>query len=326
MTKVVVICPGGGATGGVELLHQLVDSLVSHGCEAAICYYPFSKKFSVPTQYAIYKCPVIEYSDINRKMDKVILPEVFTYLSTCFPSRNLYLWWMSVDNYINSNSWRYAYGNSFWPWNYAKINKNTFSEKFSGHLYQSEYAKLFIEKYNITSSHFNYMSDYINDEYLERGERVDYSMKENIVVYNPAKGIEQTSKILSLLSCVKCIPIVNMTRENVIDLLAIAKVYIDFGNHPGKDRIPREAAAMGCCVITNRRGSAGNSVDIPISENYKIDDHRFGFERLAAEKIIDVIQNFEEHKTKFDPYRKSIGSDKLRFDQSAQSLIYCLNQ
>ena len=47
-----------------------------------------------------------------------------------------------------------------------------------------------------------------------------------------------------------------MTPEQVVDLMSESKVYIDFGNHPGKDRIPREAVINGCCVITGVRGSA----------------------------------------------------------------------
>jgi len=42
------------------------------------------------------------------------------------------------------------------------------------------------------------------------------------------------------------------------------KLYVDFGKHPGKDRMPREAAVHGCCIITGRRGAAGNPFDIPI--------------------------------------------------------------
>lgn len=48
-------------------------------------------------------------------------------------------------------------------------------------------------------------------------------------------------------------PIINMTRDEVIRELQRAKVYIDFGNHPGKDRIPREAAILGCCAIVGKR-------------------------------------------------------------------------
>lgn len=48
-------------------------------------------------------------------------------------------------------------------------------------------------------------------------------------------------------------------------------IYIDFGEHPGKDRIPREAAMRDLIVITGRDGAAVNDVDVSIPKKYKID-------------------------------------------------------
>lgn len=59
-----------------------------------------------------------------------------------------------------------------------------------------------------------------------------------------------------------------------------SKVYIDFGNHPGKDRIPREAAISGCIVITGKRGAAAFAEDVCIPETYKFD------ESCAKKKIL----------------------------------------
>jgi len=63
-----------------------------------------------------------------------------------------------------------------------------------------------------------------------------------------------------------------MPREEVIKLLQKAKVYIDFDYHPRKDRLPREAAILGCCVITRKRGSAKFFEDVPIPDEYKFED------------------------------------------------------
>lgn len=323
MKKIIVICPGGAATGGVELLHQLVDSLILHGCDAAICYYPFFKKFQIPPQYQKYKCPVVEYSIAKKKSSNIILPEVFSYLSNNFESNKVYIWWMSVDNYKKSGSWKFAIKNYFLPWRYKSINNKVFGKKFDGHFYQSEYAKDFLEKHIVNN--IWYLSDYLNLEYLSRGKEINYSLKENLVVYNPAKGITQTNAILPLLKDVQVVPIVGMKRDAVMNLLERAKVYIDFGNHPGKDRIPREAAILGCCVLTNLRGSASNSIDIPISDFYKVDDYKDSFEVEAAEKIISILTNFNNHIINFDNYRKIIEKDKLLFEKSIESILPILN-
>ena len=48
-----------------------------------------------------------------------------------------------------------------------------------------------------------------------------------------------------------------------------AKIYIDFGPHPGMDRFPREAALAGCMIVTNTQGAAEYYADVPIPHKYK---------------------------------------------------------
>jgi hypothetical protein len=57
-----------------------------------------------------------------------------------------------------------------------------------------------------------------------------------------------------------------MSRKEVISSLTSSKIYLDLGIHPGTDRIPREAALLGCVIVTNKRGSAGNKIDVDIDE------------------------------------------------------------
>ncbi|MCX7738527.1 MAG: hypothetical protein N2Z80_03840 [Hydrogenothermaceae bacterium] len=75
----------------------------------------------------------------------------------------------------------------------------------------------------------------------------------------------------------------------MIDILKKAKVYIDFGNHTGKDRIPREAAMLECCVITGRRGIAKYREDVPIPENYKIEDKVENIPLILSKKYETVL-------------------------------------
>jgi hypothetical protein len=79
-------------------------------------------------------------------------------------------------------------------------------------------------------------------------------------------------KIIEFADGIKFIPIRNMMREDVINLLKEAKVYIDFGHFPGPERIPIEAAVLGYCVITGKRGYAGFYEDVSIPNEYKLED------------------------------------------------------
>jgi hypothetical protein len=62
----------------------------------------------------------------------------------------------------------------------------------------------------------------------------------------------------------KWIALENLTTIEMKKLIGKSKIYVDFGNHPGKDRIPREAAINA--------GSANNSIDLSINDEYKFED------------------------------------------------------
>ena len=44
-----------------------------------------------------------------------------------------------------------------------------------------------------------------------------------------------------------------MSANQVINIFKRTKIYIDFGYHPGKDKMPREAVLFNNCVITNQK-------------------------------------------------------------------------
>ena len=116
------------------------------------------------------------------------------------------------------------------------------------------------------------LSDFISSTFFD-GIETETIIRKNIVLYNPKKGVEFTQKIMDTCPEFEWIALQNMSHEEMKQTMLTSKVYIDFGNHPGKDRIPREAALCGCCVITGKRGSAKNDVDVKIPPSYKFDDN-----------------------------------------------------
>ena len=112
-----------------------------------------------------------------------------------------------------------------------------------------------------------------------------------------------------------------MSISEVQELLLKSKIYIDFGNHPGRDRFPREAALFGCSVITNKKGSAKNKVDVNIIEEYKFQDES----ELELNKIVDLINditiNFKSHHDNFNSYRTTILKDEKRFDLELKKIF-----
>ena len=49
---------------------------------------------------------------------------------------------------------------------------------------------------------------------------------------------------------------------------------MDFGFHPGQDRLPREAAILKNCIITNKEGSAAIFQDVPIADEFKFNERK----------------------------------------------------
>lgn len=314
--KLYVISPNRKTTGGVELLHQLVDSVNAQGGEAYIVYFPFSREHAKPSAYEKYNVPQAKYIECDDAQSVVLVPETLTHLLRRFKRSQLGIWWLSVDNYFGSQKLRFLAANKLWPGSYWVPGDNLDLL----HISQSYYGLDFLSKHNILSG--NLLSDYLNDEITAAIEQVSLSAKQNVVVYNPAKRPEQSRAILKKLDAeIEVIPLSGFTRVEMIAQLQRAKVYIDFGNHPGKDRIPREAAILGCCVITNRRGSARNVRDISIPDKYKIDDSLAGFESEAALLVKNLLLNYSGCLNDFAPYREAILREKAQFTEQVSQFM-----
>ena len=224
------------------------------------------------------------------------------------------LWWLSVDNYLHCLA---SFIDNFTNFVLTEkpLQKFFYFDDRDGnieHWVQSEYARQFIELNGIHKDHIYLVEDYMNQAFLKRSKSIDFSKKENIVAFNPKKGIETTKVIISQAPDIDWRPIQNMTPDQVQELLAKCKVYIDFGNHPGKDRIPREAALAGCVIITGKRGSAANDIDINIPTEFKFDE-KVTSPFSIIKKIREIFVNFEENFHKQRSYRDKILDDKSRF-------------
>lgn len=164
--------------------------------------------------------------------------------------------------------------------------------------------------------------DHLNKDFLE--EKFDISEKENIICYNVKKGFEFVSKIIEYSNKsnigLRFIPIVGLDRKGVISLLKKAKVYIDFGNFPGKERIPREAVMLGCCVITGKRGSAKYFEDVPIPEEYKFEDKYENIPNII-QKIQECLTNYENKLKDFELSREIIKNEPIRYINLLKSVF-----
>lgn len=336
-TKIFVMTPPNFVSGGPELLHQLVFQLRSIGYNAFTYYHPLYVKTEgelVSPLNDIYKNQIVT-SIVDDSDNIIIVPEIYSYFKTVFLLKNVQkiLWWLSVDNYFLDRS-RCVFPDSLIHLASRQINKfisknnkiditalsinlhknrkllnDKFLLQFSLHFVQSIYAKDKLLSEGIDDNKIFYLSDYLNDIYLNMDSE-NSADRENIVLYNPAKGYSFTKKIIKKAPHINFVPIINLTYNEVLELLKKSKIYIDFGNHPGKDRMPREAAMAGCCIISGKRGSAKNDFDLEIPKEYKFDSDNIE----GIIKMIDsCLTEYKSHYIKFNFYRNKIIHEKASF-------------
>ena len=315
-------CPAGLKTGGTELAHQLVFCLNQIGVHAIMAYYGEKHSVGVTKGFERYIDTSITLSEVEDSEENIlVIPESHPEFLKSFKKIKKYIWWMSVDNYLRYHNIlfsiiNYGFKNFLKSVKHGKFHFINYPLNNSiFHLYQSEYAKQFLKSKKINSIHR--LSDYLNTDYLNINCNTE---RKNSVLYNPAKGFKFTQKLMKAAPDIRWVPLQNMTTEQVKETLLHSKVYIDFGNHPGKDRFPREAAMCGCCVITGKRGSAKFFEDVPIDEEFKYEESTKTIPRIIS-KIRECLDNYKTESTKFNGYREFIKNEYQTFQDDVKSIF-----
>lgn len=318
MKNVFVLCPGNSVSGGPELLHQLVDEINnSQSARASIVYYPFKQSYKVPEAYSHYNIDIKTLNNIYDSDCTVVIPEVKTKYVKKFKGKNIAVWWMSVDNYLGLHWLGTSKEKLKHKWDILKGSKLAVNNMANvTHLVQSHYAMEFINSYGLPAV---MLSDFLNEEHLNSD--ITNPKRENVIAYNPKKGVALTQGLIASFPQFKFVPIQNMTSKEVKQLLNLAKVYIDFGEHPGKDRFPREAVMAGCCIITGRKGSALNNIDVPLLDKYKIYESDPEFNSKFKFLIDEIFENYSGNYHDFLDYRQKIINEHDIFKEQVTDYI-----
>jgi hypothetical protein len=290
---------------------------MANGHRAFITYYPFDQQFECPAQYQKYKTQQAAIEDDAENL--LIVPETLTGLLGKYKKINTAVWWLSVDNFEYQGPFSF-----FWLRRKAinlldmlKGKRITFisSLKNSNHFCQSYYAKDYLEK-----NHFLplMLSDYLSAEHFVQSNSF---AKLNQIAYNPKKGYLTTLKLINANPNLKFVPIINLSPAGVSQLLQSSKVYIDFGYHPGKDRVPREAALAGCCVITGRQGAASNISDVSIPQQFRLDENDPSFMENFCQAVEMAYFEYEATAQNYKKYIELIKNEKKLFEQQVKQIF-----
>ncbi len=323
-SKIFIIAPD-NKTGGVESLHQLCQLLNRRGLNAGIVYLKKpSEKLYPEYDYKVFE--KIEDSENNLLIIAEIYPE-FVYR---YKNIQKAIWWLSFNNapfekYIYPLNRISGFINKLFRKFIPKIHKRitmylfrkkrSLRKEFYGveHLFSCEYVKRELIQKKI--ERWSMLEDYI---FLSENNKKMEIKKKDLVAYNPKKGFRYTQRIIKNSHSLKFIPLVNMTKPELYNALKESKAYIDFGTHPGKDRIPREAILNDCIVITNKAGSAGNDHDVPIK--YKVDSKKEPLGEVV--KLIEgCILNYDNEIGEYSSYKKDLLGWKKFMEKQASDIF-----
>ena len=321
---VLIACPGNAMTAGPEAIHQLASDLIRLGHNAAVVYFPFSKEFETPKPYIKYQVPIIKYRDIKDEL--FIFPEIVTTYALKLRHAKAAIWWMSVNNYTCVR-YGYAWRDKLrYLKNVAKGLRPIGGMKSLSklkHYAQSNYALDYLKSNGINGQ---LLSDpipiYTSHDYLQSlQEKCSKATRSNTILYNPHKGKKVIDLLISYFPNWHFFPLSGFNREELANKFLGSKLYIDFGHHPGKDRLPREAAIHGCCVITGLYGSASNYLDVNIPSSYKIDPQVKSFLDTFKEKVSLIFNDFEKCSAEFSEYRETISQEQVEFEKQINQIF-----
>jgi hypothetical protein len=327
---VLIFCPE-YLNGGCEALHQLGYQIARHGGTAHMAYYaPFSRleldgdilrchagASPIPGYFARYQPQVLREARLGPDT-LVVLPEVLSALAAIpDPRYQRALWWLSVDNAIPENPALLD----------VPYRRRFFADPGLVHLHQSDYARALLHANS--AARYHALSDYTDPDFIRRGlidsENPPISERSNTICFFPNKGAELAARFIegrgALRHPVEFLPIRGMTKARVRDALFDARIYIDFGNHPGKDRVPREAAIAGAVVLLHAAGAARCFPDHPLPAEYLFTEDDVATGRLH-ETVNAICDEPEAHAGAQRMYRDSILHEHERFDLEVRSFFF----
>jgi len=287
MHTIVVVAPSNYKSGGPESLHLLANKLkYNFGLNSYIYYFPNPYQ---PTKDLLeeYKLdPIFNLEDHKNLI--LITFESYPFINFLqkFKKAKKIIWWLSVDNFYISLAYYSKKFRSKISKNLLKRSNNIFAllnidakkyvqsvlSNIDIHLVQTYYSFENLKFLKIPIDKIMFLTNHINKDFIYAAEQFNKTNKKNIVIFNPIKSNVFTKKILENLNKnnnIDIIPLKEKSKYEIINILKESKVYIDFGFHPGKERLPREAALLDNCILVSKRGSAAYYEDLPIPDGYK---------------------------------------------------------
>jgi len=310
--RATFLCPA-MTTGGPEAIHQAAQIMNEQGLPTDIAYYGGDSQLNFdggqvlvrpPSEnpctdaYAKYE-PVPCARFLLRRHHLVVLPEPLAVQAPLFSRASVAVWWLSVDNGLLGVE--------------AGIRRAFFADRSIIHLTQSAYAADFLRRNGVTASFP--LSDYTDPAFTSWAPSGPNA--ERAVAYNPVKGADVSAAFFAAHPDVRPLPLQGMTKAEMVATLRETMIYVDFGNFPGKDRMPREAAASGAVVFIRALGAGRFQEDFPVPDFFRFDEADVASGELQR-RIATVQQDPAPYWAQQAEWRASIRGEQ---DELAEQLL-----
>lgn len=137
-----------------------------------------------------------------------------------------------------------------------------------------------------------------------------------MIAVNPAKNAGLLEPFRQANADIPFVYLTGCGRQQVSQALHSARIYIDFGLHPGRDRMPREAALAGCVVLSTRHGAASCFEDMPLDDFFKFDS----LEELNA-RVREILAGPEKFRAAQDDYRRWVQGQRDTLRKEVRVLL-----
>lgn len=326
--RIFVYYNRGVQTGGPEALHQLVAALRELGQDAYLVPIPGTENKPRHPAYEHYGAP--ETGHIEDLEDcAIVVPEgVFSLLNRVKLAAK-YCWWLSIDfsEHFFSERRLLSLAPTHGIGDLKRLKHSLLKTVWDVkrrfidygkviHLTQSQYAWSFlVARLNIVPSmlsDFTLVSEFscAFQSDIDRGQTV---------AFNYSKGAHWVKLVERECPEIAFIPIRNMSRAQVVSTLSSSAVYLDLGHHPGKDRLPREAALAGAVTVVARRGAAAYWDDVPIPW-----EHKASMTSLISntvEILRSVLSDAPSARAKQSSYVSHIRAERQRFSDEIEAVF-----
>lgn len=248
----------------------------------------------------------VPHSDYIHPDDHIVLPEARLDLALWLLDNgfaNVHFWWLSVDNFPLSRV------------NQLDVRRMIHRAQ---NACQSAYAMAFVKALGAPDAYM--LTDYTQlPDFAQAPPPL--AQRQFDIAYLPKKAHGARDMIARLEKRFKVTRIEGLDRQGVLDRLCDTRIFLDLGHHPGKDRLPREAALCGGIPMVRRVGAATNPIDVPLPDPLLIPTEAFFDEDSLSARIDAVLAAPGQFTEALTAYRDTIRREKAAFESEIAHLV-----